>query len=122
MSYHLMLLCVFIFLFHYCDHLFFLAGHVFPMVPGFGLEMGSGFSCHSSSSGLAGAYYAVFLRKEIFYGYICLLDCSHTANCYIQTHGISDICPIPGVACEGKYCEATTWVRHIDRLFYVLLC
>ena len=60
MSYHPMLLCIFIFLLHYCDQLFFLAGHVSPMDPG-QLDMGSGFSCYRSSSGLVGAYYAVFL-------------------------------------------------------------
>jgi hypothetical protein len=59
MSHHPMLLCIFIFLLHYCDQLFFLVGHVSPMVPR-RLEMGSGFSCYGSSSGLAGAY-VVFL-------------------------------------------------------------
>ncbi len=116
MSYHPMLLCIFIFLLHYCDQLFFLAGHVSPMDPG-QLEMGSGFSCYGSSSGLVGAYYAVFLCKEVFYGSIFLPDCSHTAHPYSQTHCICDICPITGAAYGDKHCEATTRVCHIDCLF-----
>ncbi|KIM85532.1 hypothetical protein PILCRDRAFT_5227 [Piloderma croceum F 1598] len=92
MSYHTRFPLILIFILHYCQHIYFLAGYLPPNIPRLALELDSGSGCHSGSNGLA--------------------VCSHAAYFGPLLSRTNHVSTVLGVVGGGTYCEATN--QHLQ--------